>query len=155
LKYCLDANAIINIQLVGMLSDLEQMAAQNLICIPEGVYRELTDTTTKIGEKIKKWVPYGCIHDLTPDELLLLKEIDGKYGQPFKIGNGNLYGGFWATPSGEKGVDAQVVVVAKLNNLIIVTNDGSMHGASYFEDVECIRFEELCRRFRTETHKLL
>lgn len=97
---------------------------------------------------------YGCFHYLSQDELVLFAYLDNRYGLPFKIGNAP-YKGFWATESGKKGVDAQVVAVAKHNDYIIVTNDNSIHGASYLENIECIRWEELCRRMKNSQPKLL
>lgn len=53
--YCLDADAIINVELSGWFDELRESAKDGYICFPEGVYRQLTATTTKIGNKIQNW----------------------------------------------------------------------------------------------------
>ena len=51
--YCLDADVIINVEFAGWFDCLYKSAKDGHICFPEGVYRQLTDTSTKIGNKIE------------------------------------------------------------------------------------------------------
>ena len=149
--YCLDADTIINVELAGWFDKLRRAAKEGNICFPEGVYRQLTDTTTKIGNKIKNWGKYGCIQHLTTSEQIIMKQIDNKYGPPFNIIKGRNYKGFWKTEPLGGGVDAQVITIAKERKYIVVSNDHSIHGACMLENVECIRYEEFGRRLISGT----
>jgi hypothetical protein len=149
--YCLDADSIINIALAGWFDSLQKTAKNGDICFPEGVYRQLTETTTKIGQKIEGWDKFGCLKILSSSEKLLMKQIDQKYGPPFHIINGKDYKGFWKTEPPGGGVDAQVIAVAKEHKYIVVSNDHSIHGACMLENVECILYEEFGRRLVTGT----
>lgn len=148
--YCVDADTIINIELAGWFDKLSDAVKNNYVCFPEGVYRQLTDTSTKIGNKVKLWDKYKAIHYLTTNEKDTMKKVDLKYGPQFSIGN-IKYQGFWKTELPGGGVDAQVVAVAKEENHIAVTNDKCIHGACMLENVECIRFEEFGRRLVNNT----
>ena len=149
--YCLDADTIINVELAGWFDKLRRAAKEGNICYPEGVYRQLTDTTTKIGNKIKNWGKYGCIQHLTTSEQTIMKQIDNKYGPPFNIIKGRNYKGFWKTEPLGGGVDAQVITIAKERKYVVVSNDHSIHGACMLENVECIRYEEFGRRLLAGT----
>jgi hypothetical protein len=148
--YCLDTDSIINVEFAGWFSSLRKAAKDGSIYFPEGVYRQLTDTTTKIGNKIKNWGKYGTILKLTTSEQVLMKQIDAKYGPSFHI-KGNSYPGFWKTEPVGGGVDSQVIAVAKERKYIVVSNDNSIHGACMLENVECIRYEEFGRRLISGT----
>jgi hypothetical protein len=149
--YCLDADTIINVTLAGWFDKLHESAKDGHVCFVEGVYRQLTDTTTKIGSKIKNWDKYGSIQKLTTVEQALMKQLDKKYGPPFPIIKGKNYPGFWKTEPPGGGVDAQVIAVAKERKYIVVSNDHSIHGACMLENVECIRYEEFGRRLLAGT----
>jgi hypothetical protein len=149
--YCLDADTIINVTLAGWFNKLHESAKDGHVCFVEGVYRQLTDTTTKIGNKIKNWDKYESIKYLTTAEQILMKQIDEKYGPPFHIIKGKDYPGFWKTEPPGGGVDAQVIAVAKERKYIVVSNDHSIHGACMLENVECIRYEEFGRRLLAGT----
>ncbi len=143
--YCVDTDTIINVELAGWFDKLSGAVKNKYVCYPEGVYRQLTDTTTKIGNKVKTWDKYKGIRYLTTNEKIIMKQVDLKYGSQFSIG-GKTYAGFWKTEVRGGGVDAQVIAVAKEEKHIVVTNDNCIHGACMLENVECIRFEEFGRR---------
>lgn len=149
--YCLDADTIINVELANWFEKLHESAKDGYVCFVEGVYRQLTDTSTRIGTKIKNWDKYGCLHKLTTVEQALMKQLDTKYGPPFSIIKGHNYSGFWKTEGVGGGVDSQIVAVAKERGYLVVSNDNSIHGACMLEDVECIRYEEFGRRLLAGT----
>jgi hypothetical protein len=149
--YCLDADTIINVVFAGWFDNLHESAKNGYICFPEGVYRQLTDTTTRIGNKIKNWSKYGSIHYLTTTEQAVMKQIDMKYGPPFYIIKGKNYPGFWKTERIGSGVDAQIIAVAEECKYMVVSNDHSIHGACMLENVECMRYEEFGRRLIANT----
>ena len=152
--YCLDTDSIINIEFAGWFNSLRKAAKDGNVYFPEGVYRQLTDTFTKIGNKIKNWEKYGTCVYLTTSEQELMKTIESNYGPQFSI-KGISYPGFWKTEPVGGGVDAQVIAVAKERKYIVVSNDNSIHGACMLEDVECIRFEEFGRRLVSGTLRQL
>lgn len=59
---------------------------------------------------------------------------------------GVTYGGFWSSRAGRRSADSQVVAAAKANGWIVIANDVSVHGACYFEQLDCHRWEYLARR---------
>ena len=142
---------IINVELAGWFDKLHESAKKGHICFVEGVYRQLTDTSTKIGNKIKNWDKYGCLHNLTTIEQSLMKYLDIRYGPPFHIIKGKNYPGFWKTEGAGGGVDSQIIAVAKEREYLVVSNDNSIHGACMLENVGCIRYEEFGRRLLAGT----
>ena len=143
--YCLDTEAIITIERAGLFDNLHEAVKNKGICYPEGVYRELTDTTTIIGTKIERWEKYGSLHYLSSDELIELKRIETTYGPSFNL-KGQAYPGFWRKGKDNRAADAQVVTVSKMCKHIAITNDRCIRGACMLEDIECISTEEFARR---------
>jgi len=122
--YCLDADTIINVELAGWFEKLHESAKDGHICFVEGVYRQLTDTSTRIGTKIKNWDKYGCLHKLTTVEQTQMKQLDTRYGPPFSVvnqRNGTLFEPNTLAQSGgiNKLPEALIVVSATINCLYL------------------------------------
>jgi len=88
--------------------------------IPEGVRRELKQKTDQMAKTIEQWgKKYSLVVNLDNKALQLLRNIERKYGPQFNIGGKN-YPGFWASSSGRKSVDAQVLALAKSRGWIVI-----------------------------------
>ncbi len=143
--FCCDSTALIDLNDAGLLRKTRTLVQNGKLKIPEGVGRELRQTTDKLTKSIEQWEKkYSFIVHLDHKSLELLPDIERKYGPPFSVG-GITYPGFWKSPSGKKSVDAQVVALAKSRGWIVVSNDNSIHGACMLEDVESRRWEEIGR----------
>ena len=143
--FCCDSVSLIDLRAARLLSKLRTLARSGTVCVPEGVFRELRRKTDKLAKTVEQWKKkYGFVVALDTRTLELLPDIERKYGPPFAVG-GKTYPGFWASPSGKKSVDGQVVALAKARRWVAVSNDNSVHGACMLEDVECRRWEEIGR----------
>ena len=143
--FCFDLSALIDLRDAGLLSRMRVLVRSGRARIPEGVYRELQKKTDSLARTVGQWKSkYSFVVDLDTTALGLLPGIERRYGPPFGVG-GKTYRGFWASPSGRKSADSQVVALAMSRGWIAVSNDNSIHGACMLEDVECRRWEEIGR----------
>ena len=143
--FCCDSAAMIDLRDAGLLRKMRGLVKSGKVKIPEGVHRELQQKTDLLAKTIEQWKKkYSYVVNLDNKALALLPAIEQKYGPQFNIGGKN-YPGFWASSSGRKSVDAQVVALAKSRGWIVVSNDNSIHGACMFEDIACRRWEEIGR----------
>jgi uncharacterized protein YacL len=143
--FCCDSASLIDLRDAGLLRKMRGLVQSGRLKIPEGVYKELKQKTDKLAKTIEQWEKkYSFVVSLDYRALELLPNIEKEYGPQFNLG-GNNYPGFWASSSGRKSVDAQVLALAKSRGWIVVSNDNSIHGACMFEDIECRRWEEIGR----------
>jgi hypothetical protein len=153
--YCCDSDSLINLRDAKLLQNLRQLAQIGALKIAKGVYKEIHRKTDRLFQTLKQWHDkYSIIVELDQRALTLLPDLETKYGQPFKIGS-KQYNGFWASSSGRRAVDAQIIALAKTHNWVVVSNDDSVHGACMLENVVCCRWEELGRILHPEQLKLL
>lgn len=143
--YCCDSDSLINLRDAKLLRKLRFLARIDTLKIPRGVYRELHRKTDRLAQTLKKWKDkYPIVIELDYKSLQLLTYLEREYGRSFSVG-GKHYKGFWASSSGRKSVDAQVIALAKTNKWVAVSNDDSIHGACMLEGVICRRWEEVGR----------
>ena len=143
--YCCDADALIDLHSAGLLRKLRILAQNGKLWVPEGVFAELRRFTNKLAAILASWdSKYGIVVRLNHNDLSLLPRLEREYGPPFRLGGRN-YAGFWASASGRRAKDAQVVAVAKTRGWTVVSNDDSIHGACMLEKVPCRRWEEIGR----------
>lgn len=143
--FCCDSDSLINLRDADLLRKLRSLVKNGKVKVPGGVYRELQRKTDKLAKTLQTWKKkYSLVVELNHRCLELLPDIEEKYGGPFGIG-GKTYGGFWASSSGRRSADAQIVALAKARGWIAISNDNSIHGACMLEDVVCRRWEEMGR----------
>jgi hypothetical protein len=148
-RYCLDADALINMYLFypGALGLLTKASKAGRIVLVEGVFREIRRHTDELWKRALQWdEKHGAvirIHDHRVKEEI--SRVDRKYGPDFSIG-GRTRKGFWKSKSGSRAADAQVVAYSKYKGLIIVSNDQAINDAALLENVPCITWQEFYRR---------
>ena len=147
--YCCDADALITIRNAKLLLQLGKLASSGVVKVPQAVFEEVrTSARSNLFKQISTWNTSASV--ITPADmpiLLLIPEIERRYGKPFSIG-GLSYRGLWASERGRSGADSVLVATAKANQWTVISNDQSVHGACLFEQVVCRRWEELARVMR-------
>lgn len=104
---------------------LRKQAANGVIKVPEGVFRELKRKTDRIHHYLEKWEEeYKVVIRMKNDPRLLseLSRIEQAYGETVSVGK-NDYPGFWKSPAGRKAADGQVVAVGKVRGYVVVSDD--------------------------------
>jgi hypothetical protein len=132
---------------------LRKQAANGVIKVPEGVFRELKRKTDRLRHYLEKWEEEYKVVIRVKDDLRLLSEfarIEQGYGEAVSVG-GNDYPGFWKSPAGRKAADGQVVAVGKVRGYVIVSDDRAVRLACLNENVQCIGWAEFARRMRGGT----
>jgi len=143
--YCCDADALIDLHAAGLLGKLRVLAQNGKLKLPEGVFSELNRFTDKLATTLASWdAKYGIVVRLNHNDLTLLPRLERQYGSPFHL-RGRSYAGFWASASGRRAKDAQVVAVAETRGWTVISNDNSIHGECMLEKVPCRRWEEIGR----------
>lgn len=149
--YCCDSDSLINLQKADLLKKLRPLVQNGKIRIPPRVFQELKDSTDILARTLKEWADkYPLIEELDNNALEHYSRIERTYGRPFSI-KGITYSGLWATMSGRKSSDAQVIALAKTRGWIVISNDISIHGACMFEDVACRPWEEVGRLLKPQS----
>jgi len=143
--FCCDSDSIINLRDAGLLQKFRSLIRSDKAKIPEGVYRELKKGTDQLSKSLTKWAEkYPLVIDLDYAALQCFPDIERKYGPRFAVG-GKVYSGLWASTSGRKSADAQVIALAKARGWIAVSDDDSVHGACMLEGITCWGWEEIGR----------
>jgi rRNA-processing protein FCF1 len=149
--YCLDADALINIQRYypKALRQISRYGKAGKIVIPEGVYRELCRKTDHLKDMVQTW---RSKHDAvirldTPTLREEVARMERAYGEKIHLGK-QTRNGFWASKSGKLAADSQVVAVCKVNRYIAVSNDQAVQDACHIENVPCIPWQEFYRRMK-------
>lgn len=79
--------------------------------------------------------------NLANHEKVEFSHIEYNRKNDFKVGN-KTYAGLWRRPSGQKGIDSQVIALGKMRKWVVVSNDSSVKWACTIEGIECISREE-------------
>ncbi len=149
--YCLDSDALINIQRYypEALKEVARYARKGTIVIPEGVYREICQKTDGLKRMVQIWQnKYSAVILLDSPELRgELVRIEKAYGERITIKKQQRKG-FWKSKSGKRAADGQVVTVSKVKGWIAVSNDQAVQDASSIENVPCIGWQEFYRRMK-------
>ncbi len=149
--YCLDADALINIQIYyfDALKELNRYAKNGKVVVAEGVYRELCRKTDRLKRMVQTWrKKHSAVIRLDTQTLHAeLARIEKAYGDKIVIGKQQRKG-FWASKSGRQAADSQVVAVCKVNKYIAVSNDQAVQDACHLENVPCVGWQEFYRRMR-------
>ena len=150
--FCCDADALIEFERARLIQDLNVFAGLHRIRIPVGVYHEVRayrGVSTTLKNAVERWKDIGLVVDIDQNAAAkrLLPEIETRYGLPFSVGN-VTYGGFWRSKAGRYAADGEVVAFAKAHRWTVISNDVSVHGACYQEDITCHRWEHLARLIR-------
>ncbi|MBI4556587.1 MAG: DUF4411 family protein [Candidatus Hydrogenedentes bacterium] len=123
--YCLDADALINIQMYypEALKQLNRYAKDGKVVIPEGVYREICRKSDRLNTMVQAWhEKHSAVIRLdTPTLRVELARMEGSYGEKINLGKQRRKG-FWSSRSGKLSADSQVVAVCKINKYIAVSN---------------------------------
>lgn len=150
--YVLDSAAIIDLhqhfptrRVRVMLRDLAQ---QGELRIPEGVVREIKRKSDRAKQTVEQLadsfpacvVQMARVHNLQTE----LTRIELAYGQEIRVGS-RRYSGFWASASGRKAVEGQVLATAKKLVGTVVSDDKAVERASLLENVPCIGWTEFAR----------
>lgn len=156
--YVCDATSLIDLyqHFPKRIKKLRKAVSNNLVKIPEGLYRELVRKTDKLQRLTVEWsAKYDFKLTIKQDERLLneLPQIERKYGDKVRVGGAD-YPGFWHSPSGRKSADAQVVTVGKVLGCTAVSDDMAVRYACLLENVECIGWTEFARRMGIEENQL-
>lgn len=129
---------------------IKNCAREDVLRIPEGIWRETRRKTDKIFKQMQKIIekyPFTLIR--VKDDRKIMEKIPNfeiKYGEFIKIGN-QRYDGFWKSASGRKAADAQIVAIAKVFNYIVVSDDTAIKLVCMLENIQCIGWTEFARRF--------
>lgn len=154
--YCLDADALINIQQYypEALKELNRCAKAGKVVIVEGVYREICRKSDRLKHMVQSWYEiHGAVIRIDTAPLQAeMARIDTAYGERIDLGKQRRRG-FWASKSGRKAADSQVVAVCKVrtsdsNLYIAVSNDQAVQDACHIENVPCIGWQEFYRRLK-------
>lgn len=152
-RYCLDADALINIQLYypHALRDINRHGKNGRIAVAEGVYREICRKTDRLERMMKTWYQKhsAVIRIDQPNLRAEVARMEAAYGEQIVIGKQKRKG-FWASKAGRRAADSQVVAVCKILGYIAVSNDQAIQDACHLEDVPCIGWQEFYRRMRQE-----
>ena len=144
--YCCDANTLKDLYYAGLLKKLGLWVRTGHVKIPEGVYRELRQRSDRLRNVLRTWdSKYSAVVQLNLAEKNQLSHIERTYGPQFTIGK-ITYPGLWASRSGKRAADGQVIAVGKVRGWVVVSNDGSVKGACAKEGIECIAWEDFARR---------
>lgn len=143
--FCCDADSVINVRDAGLLPGFRNLARDGRAKVAEGVYRELKKGTDTLARSLTTWERnYQFVVRLDHVALQCLPDIERKYGPRFTLGS-KVYAGLWASASGRKSADSQVIALAKVRSWIVISNDSSVHGACMKEGIACWGWEEIGR----------
>ena len=149
--YCLDADALVNIQkyYLKALKEISRYGKDGKIVIPEGVYREICRKTDRLKNMVQTWHKKhsAVIRFDTPTLRAEFARIERAYGNEIVLGDQKRKG-FWTSKSGKQAADSQVVAVCKVNKYIAVSNDQAVQDACHIENVPCIGWQEFYRRMK-------
>lgn len=149
--YCLDADALINIQIFypEALRLLNRFGKTGSVVIPEGVCREILKKSDRLKAMVLNWrKKHNAVINLqSPPLLMELRRMEEAYGERIQVGRQQRKG-FWASQSGKRAADSQVVAVCKVLSYIAVSNDEAVQNACHLEDVPCIGWQEFYRRMK-------
>ena len=147
--YVCDANALINLwrnfKNLAISSLRKELRSGNLK-LPEGIVRELMKGKDALAKFARDYEQEIIVYiNYNPNLLKEFQRIDMAYGNEIVTGK-QKFKGFWVTPSGKQGRDAQVVAVAKVTKAVAVSDDEAVRRACLLENVECIGWMEYARR---------
>lgn len=74
-----------------------------------------------------------------------LSRVERLYGESIRVGD-HTYPGFWKSAAGRKAADGQVVAVARVLRLTVVSDDRAIEHACSLEGVPCIGWAEFARQ---------
>lgn len=147
-KYVCDADSLINLYRHferACIRSLRDLARSDSLRIPEGVAGELRRGT----DKLSNFIDHVTLVRLSkhPEVRKEVARMEKLYGQSIRIGK-QTYQGFWASRAGRKAADSQVVAVAKVFGLTVVSDDRAVRNACLLENISCIGWAEFARRLR-------
>lgn len=137
---------------------IENLAKNDALKIPEGVWREIKRKIDKIFKKMQKIAEKypSVIVQVKNDQRIMEKlcEIERKYGENIQVGN-QKYNGFWKSISGKKAAEGQLIAISKVFNYTVVSDDKAVKLACMLEDIQCIGWTEFARRLEISQQLML